>query len=100
MPKVQHIALLKFRPGTTQATIDRCFQELAALRQHIDGLESFHGGAYSSPEGLNKGFTHGFVMIFASPAARDSYLPHPEHERVKQVVLPHVADVVVFDFEM
>ena len=51
-----------------------------------------------SDEGLNDGFTHGFVMTFDSPKSRDEYLPHPEHERVKLVVVPNLERVMVFDF--
>ena len=32
--------------------------------------------------------------------ARDAYLPHPEHEKVKQMLLRLVEDVVVVDYEM
>jgi len=51
---------------------------------------------------MQKGFTHGFCMTFADAAARDVYLPHPEHERVKALVL-QVLDggldgVVAFDY--
>jgi hypothetical protein len=49
---------------------------------------------------MNDGFTHGFIMTFASPKARDEYLPHPEHERVKAIVVPCLARVIVFDFNM
>jgi hypothetical protein len=37
-------------------------------------------------------------MTFDSPKSRDDYLPHPEHERVKLVVVPNLARVMVFDF--
>jgi hypothetical protein len=63
-------------------------------------LLDFCHGPYSSPEGLNDGFTHGFIMTFESSAARNAYLPHPEHDRAKEFVLPWVERVVVFDFEM
>ena len=51
-----------------------------------------------SAEGLNDGYTHGFIMTFESPEARDAYLPHPIHEEVKDIVVPNLARVVVFDF--
>ena len=66
----------------------------------IPGIEDYVSGANCSPEGLNQGYTHGLVMTFTDAAARDAYLPHPDHERVKQAVLPHVESVVVFDFEV
>jgi Stress responsive A/B Barrel Domain len=97
--RVQHMVVVKFRPGVPEATIAGLFAELGELRQVIPGIEHFAWGPYSSPEGLNGGFTHGFLMTFRDAAARDGYLPHPEHERVKQLVLPHVEGVVAFDFE-
>jgi hypothetical protein len=39
-------------------------------------------------------------MTFDSVESRDAYLPHPEHERVKSAILPHVDGVVAFDFEV
>jgi hypothetical protein len=97
--KVYHLVLLKFRPETTERTVAELFQALADLRQVIPGIEEFKGGPYSSPEGLNQGFTHGFVMAFSGAGARDAYLGHPEHEWVKQRFLPGVESVIAFDFE-
>lgn len=98
MDKVQHIVLVRFKPDVTQAQADGFLKLLAGLQGKIPGLEQFAGGPYSSPEGLNHGYTHGFVMRFASAAARDNYLPHPEHECAKQAILPFVEAVVAFDF--
>jgi hypothetical protein len=55
-------------------------------------------GPYSSPEGLNKGFTHGCLMTFADAATRDQYLIHPDHEKIKDEFLPFMEDVIAFDF--
>jgi len=99
LAKIQHIALITFKSGTSDSKIAELFTALRNLRDVIPGLERFSGGPYSSPEGMNQGFTHGFVMIFTDASARDRYLPHPEHERVKDLVLPFVENVVVFDFE-
>lgn len=98
---IRHTVLLKFRPDVTQATIDEVFKALAALQEKISGIVSFHGGPYSSPEGLNQGFAHGFSMDFSSEKERDAYLPHPEHEIVKGMIIPLLADngVIAFDFE-
>ncbi len=99
MTAIKHIVLLKFKPTTTEALIEDAFQNLAGLKGLIPGIAEFVGGPYSSPEGLNQGYTHGFVMTFDSPEARDAYLPHPEHERVKSKIAPLVESVVAFDFE-
>lgn len=99
MPLIQHMAILKFKPEVTADKIEYLFNQLAQLKQLIPGITYFSGGSYSSDEGLNKDFTHGFLMTFESIEARDNYLPHPEHERVKAELLPCINDVVVFDFE-
>jgi hypothetical protein len=99
MGAVQHMVLVRFKPEASGETIQDLFARLAALRETIPGIRHYSGGSYSSPEGLNQGYTHGFLMTFQDAAARDAYLPHPEHERVKEVILPWVEAVVAFDFE-
>lgn len=97
---VQHIVLFRFKQGTLETKIRELFEELAALKEKIPGILYFAWGPNTSPEGLNKGFSHGFLMTFESPEARDAYLPHPEHERVKDMIFEHLEDVLVFDFEV
>jgi hypothetical protein len=99
MPEVKHLAVLQFKPQVTVDQIETCFRELGKLVGRIPGLQDFCHGPYRSPEGLNDGYTHGFIMTFESPAARDAYLPHHEHQQVKELVLPWVERIVVFDFE-
>jgi len=100
MAKVKHVALIKFKEGTSQEQIDKVFEQLLDLSETISGIEDYVSGMNSSPEGLNQGFTHGFVMTFTDATARDAYLKHPEHERVKVEVLPLVESVLIFDFEV
>jgi hypothetical protein len=100
---IHHLVLLKIKQGAQPQAIAQAFTELSGLKQRIPGLLSFAGGPYSSPEGLNQGFTHAFAMTFRDAKARDAYLPHPEHEKVKARILPllegGLAGVVAFDFE-
>jgi hypothetical protein len=99
MPQIQHMVLLKFKPEVTPEKIKDLFEQLAQLQQLIPGITYFSGGEYSSNEGLNQGYTHGFLMTFESVEARDAYLPHPEHERVKSALLEWIDSVLAFDFE-
>ena len=100
MAKIKHVALIKFKEGTTEEQIQKAFEELMDLSESVPDVEDYVAGPNNSPEGLNKGYTHGFVMTFTDAAARDAYLTHPDHERVKAAVLPLVEDVLVFDFEV
>ena len=96
---VKHIVLMQFKPGTPDAKIRQIRDAVAGLKQQVPGIADFAWGEYSSPEGFNKGFTHAFITTFETMTARDAYLPHPEHDRVKDLLLAHTADVLAFDFE-
>jgi uncharacterized protein YggL (DUF469 family) len=100
MAKVKHIALFKFKEGASAEQIDNVFNEFLDITETIPGIEDYVSGANCSPEGLNQGHTHGFVMTFTDMAALTAYLPHPEHERVKAGMSAHVDSVIVFDFEL
>lgn len=100
MPAIQHIVLLKFKPDVSTETIDGLFGQLEELKSLIPGITYFAGGPYSSHEGMNQDYGYGFIMTFESASARDTYLPHPEHERVKSAILPCVDEVIAFDFEI
>jgi len=98
MSQVQHVVLVKFKAGHDGLAAP-LFAALADLKVKLPGMLAYRFGPNSSPEGLNQGFTHGFVMSFADAAARDAYLVHPDHEAVKAKYLPFVEKVLVFDFE-
>lgn len=99
--KVKHIVLFKFKPETTRETINFVFKELSALvtEKKIPGIISFSHGPYSSQEGLHRDYTHAFIMNFDSEKARDAYLPHPEHIKVKSIIDPHLEKVLAFDYK-
>jgi hypothetical protein len=103
VPQIKHVVIMKFKPSTPPQKIQEIFTALADLRGKIPGLLDFTGGPYSSSEGLNNGFTHGFIMTFADTASRDGYIPHPEHDKVKQLIIPELdgglSGIVAFDWE-
>jgi hypothetical protein len=100
MAKIKHIAFLKFKPGTSVEQVDTLMNELLDLSESIPGIEDYVAGENTSPEGKNQGYTHAFVMTFSDAAARDAYLPHPDHERFKANALAHIESVAVLDFEV
>lgn len=100
MGRVRHMVVCKFKPGTPEATRARLLDLVRGLKETIPGIESIEGGPYESPEGMNQGYTHGFLVTFESPAARDAYLPHPEHVVVRDALLEHIESALAFDFEV
>jgi hypothetical protein len=95
----RHVVLFKFKESTSAATvagIERAFRDFCAALSFVTGLE---WGRNSSPEGLNEGFTHCFIVTFAGPGGRDAYLPHPAHLAFcKRWLDPNVEKVCVVDF--
>ena len=98
MTQIYHVVLVKFKPQKDFRWAALC-AALNDLRCLLPGFLTCTGGPYSSPEGLNQGYSHGLVMTFVDAAARNEYLTHPDHEKVKQAFLPDLEGVVAFDFE-
>ena len=100
---IHHLVLLKIRRDVRGEALQRIFTAIGSMKAHVPGLLSYHHGPYSSPEGLQRGFTHAFVMTFDTAQSRDTYLVHPEHEKVKAQVLAALDGgldgVIAFDFE-
>jgi hypothetical protein len=83
---IVHMVLLRIRRNVQLREIERVFAALGDLQRKIPGITGFSWGPNNSPTGMARGFTHGFCMGFRDAAARDAYLPHPEHARVVQMV--------------
>ncbi|MBC6999832.1 Dabb family protein [Cytophaga sp. FL35] len=96
----RHYGMFQFKEEITQAQVDNCFAVMKDMVGKIPGLLKMEHGQYDSTEGMNDGFTHGFIMTFDSPESREAYLPHPIHEEVKAFVVPKLERVVVFDFNV
>ncbi|MBK9138531.1 MAG: Dabb family protein [Verrucomicrobia bacterium] len=93
-----HMVSFKFKPEATPAQIKEVETAFAALKKQIPQIVSFEWGTNVSPEGLDKGFTHGFILTFKNAADRDAYLVHPDHKKFGALVGPVLADVFVVDF--
>jgi hypothetical protein len=81
---IRHIVLLKLR-DTAEAP--HIFTALKALQSRIPGIIAITTGPDCSPEGLQRGFTHGFTVDFENAAARDAYLPHRAHQKVGAMIV-------------
>jgi hypothetical protein len=97
---IEHIVLLKLKENVTEAQTRALIDGLNELKQAIPGMLEVSAGYNSSPEGKSAGFTYGFIVRFSDAAARDRYVPHPEHQKLAQTLVRPIADdVLVFDYE-
>lgn len=97
---VRHIVVFKFKAGTTAEQVQQVTDAFRSLRDSIPGVVSFEHGVNDSPEGRNLGFTHVYLLTFEDKAARDRYLPHPEHKKFGELIgrLGVFEDVFVVDY--
>jgi len=93
-----HVVSFKFKESATKEQIKEVEDAFAALQSKIPTIRSLAGGTDISPEKRAKGFTHCWVVTFASEKDRDAYIVDPAHKDFGKLVGPVVADVMVIDF--
>jgi len=96
--ELRHVVMFKFKDSSTTADIKAIEAAFAALPKQIKEIKRFEWGVNNSPENLNQGLTHCFLLTFKSEADREVYLPHPAHKAFVTLVGPHVDKVTVLDY--
>jgi hypothetical protein len=95
---LRHVVLFKFKDTASPADVKKVEDAFRALSSKLPIIKSFEWGKNNSPENLNQGLTHCFLVTFASEKDRDAYLPHPEHQAFVEVLKPHLDKVTVIDY--
>lgn len=96
---VRHVVMFKFKEGTAPETIKEIEQKFAELPAKLDVIKDFEWGTNISPEKLDKGFTHCFVVTFADEAGRDAYLPSKPHQDFVAILGPALEEAMVIDYK-
>ena len=97
-PNLRHVVLFKFKDDASHIQIKAIEEAFRALTAKIPGITQFEWGTDVSIEGKAQGFTHCFLVTFHDEAAREVYLPHPEHKAFVDVLKPSLDKVTVVDF--
>ena len=101
---IRHIVLTKFSPDTPENRIADIYGGLQTLTETLSGARAFTGGRSSSPEDIERGYTHAFTVDFASWAEHETYASHPEHLVLGQRRVAHAVDgidgLIVLDIEV
>jgi len=95
---LRHVVLFKFKDTSTPEDVKKVEQAFAALAGKISLIKDFEWGKNSSPENLNQGLTHCFLVSFSSDKDRDTYLVHPDHKAFVEILKPHLDKVTVIDY--
>ncbi|MCD0461364.1 Dabb family protein [Roseiconus lacunae] len=95
---LRHAVFFSFKDSSSEADVQKVVDAFAALPSKIDSIVDFQYGVNNSPEGLDDGFTHCFLLSFKDEAGRAKYLPHPAHKEFGNVLRPHMEKVFVIDY--
>lgn len=95
---LRHVVLFKFKDSSSPADVKKVEDAFAALPDKLPQIKAYEWGKNNSPENLNQGLTHCFILTFNSEKDRDEYLVHPDHKAFGKVLGPHLDKVTVVDF--
>lgn len=95
---LRHVVMFEFKESSSEAEIQGVVDAFRALPKKIPEIAAFEYGTNNSPEKLNDGFSHCFLVTFATEADREVYLPHEAHKAFVEVLKPHMEKVMVIDY--
>jgi len=77
---IRHIVLTRFKPDTPEEKIEDIYAGLSSLAENLPGARNFTGGRSKSPEQMERGYMHGFIIDFDSRAALQNYADNEQHK--------------------
>ncbi|WP_026695460.1 Dabb family protein [Peribacillus kribbensis] len=96
---IEHIALLKFTPHTTEEQKEELITRTLELKNIIPGIVEIQQGTNFSNR--SKGYEMGLTVRFEDRSSLENYGSHPAHQEVvsylKEIGLE---DSIFVDFEM
>ena len=95
---LRHVVLFGWKAGTDSVAINKVIDDFRALPKKIDLIKGFEWGINNSPENINQGLTHCFLVTFASEKDRDAYLVHPAHKAFVATLGNLMDKVLVVDY--
>ena len=95
---LRHVVLFKFKDAATPEDVKKVEDAFADLAKKLPLIKGYEWGKNNSPENLNQGLTHCFLLTFSSEKDRDAYLVHPDHKAFGKILGPHLDKVTVVDY--
>ncbi len=100
---IRHIVLFQRKKDVSDTEIAGVLAGIEALSDVVPGILATSSGSDCSPEGMQRGMTHGFTVDFIDAEARDAYLVHPDHQaagaRLVAAAERGIDGLLVFDWE-
>ncbi len=94
----RHVVMFQFNEEVSKAQVTEVEDAFMALQGKIDTIVDIEYGTNVSPEELNDGLTHCFLVTFKNKAGLEVYLPHAAHQKFVELVKPRLEKVMVIDY--
>lgn len=96
---LRHVVIFKFKETSSEEDVNKLNKAFNALATSIPVVQDFEWGLNDSPEDFHQGFTHCYLLTFASEEDRDNvYTPHPAHQAFVASLQDHLEKVFVVDY--
>lgn len=97
-PELRHVVLFTFKATSSKASVDSVVKAFNSLYGSVPQVKKMEWGLNMSPEHLDQGFTHCFVLTFRSEKDLADYQQHPSHKAFQTILKPHMDRVFVVDY--
>ena len=95
---LRHVVLFKFKDSATPEDVKKVEAAFADLPGKLPLIKGYEWGKNNSPENLNQGLTHCFLLTFSNEKDRDAYLVHADHKAFGKILGPYLDKVTVVDY--
>ncbi len=96
--QLRHVVLFTFKATSSAKSVDSVVKAFNNLYGSVPQVKKMEWGLNMSPEHLDQGFTHCFVLTFSSEKDLASYQLHPAHKDFQTILKPHMDKVFVVDY--
>ena len=96
---VEHIVLLKWKPGLTPAQIKHQMDGVLALRRRIPNLTMLQAGKPFKQMPDDADWDCAILMVFPSPKDLEHWATCDDHTAYAKTLMPDVEKYLVVDFE-
>ena len=96
--QLRHVVLFTFKATSSSKSVDSVVKAFNHLYGAVPQVKKMEWGLNMSPEHLDQGFTHCFVLTFSSEKDLADYQLHPAHKAFQTILKPHMDKVFVVDY--
>ncbi len=97
---IRHLVLIKYKEGVTGAQKARIDTLVWNMKKEIKVIKSLEWGKTMGMANETKEYDYCLNIVFKSELDMTMYEEHPAHQRLKAAVIPLVAKLIRFNYEI